>query len=265
MPGLILAETFWGRHGDAIVGAATTLVITAFVVVLVNRWLSARAIRLAEAMTRREGLSREVDTRLRFTRRVIDVVIVLIGVSIAMSKFTALDQLGRTVLASSAIAAAVIGFAARQALANAIAGIIIAVTQPLRIGDVVTFEGEVGTVEDVKLASTWLRTPADARVVIPNERLAAGILRNDSIITPDVAFEVSLWLTHDMDPVVAVDTLREALDDVIEVRVAETTPEGVRLLLIGPPGPPSTRAAREARLREQGLRAIGRNAPMQTE
>jgi small-conductance mechanosensitive channel len=182
-----------------------------------------------------------------------------------VSQFATLGKLATSILASGALAAAVIGFAARQALANAIAGIIIAVTQPLRIGDVVTFEGEVGTVEDVKLASTWLRTPADARVVIPNERLAAGILRNDSIITPDVAFEVSLWLTHDTDPVVAVDTLREALDDVIEVRVAETTPEGVRLLLIGPPGPPSTRAAREARLREQGLRAIGRNAPMQTE
>lgn len=226
--------------------------------VLVNRWLGSRAIRLAEAVARGDGLSREADTRLRFTRRVIDLVIVLIGVSIAMSKFTALDQLGRTVLASSAIAAAVIGFAARQTLANAIAGLHLAITQPLRIGDLVTFEGETGTVEDIKLASTWLRTPADARLVIPNERLASGILRNDSIVTPDVAFEVSLWLDREQDAVAAVDALRGSLGEGIEVRIAETTAEGVRLLLIGPPGPPSTRAAREARLREQGLRAIVR-------
>jgi small-conductance mechanosensitive channel len=48
------------------------------------------------------------------------------------------------VLASSAIAAAVVGFASRQVLANAIAGMVLAVTQPLRIGDLVTFEGENG-------------------------------------------------------------------------------------------------------------------------
>lgn len=260
MPPAILADSFWDDHGADIVGAATTLFITAVIVVLVNRWLTGRAIRFAQAL-RGDGLSREADTRLRFTRRVIDVVIITIGVAIAMSKFTALDQLGRTVLASSAIAAAVIGFAARQVLANAIAGLQIAITQPLRIGDQVTVEGEVGTVEDIRLASTWLRTPADARVIIPNERLAAGILRNDSIVTPDVAFEVSLWLHVDADPVAAVDALREALDEDIDVRIAETTPEGVRLLLAGPPGPPSTRAAREARLREQGLRALPRKAP----
>ena len=88
------------------------------------------------------------------------------------------------VLASSAIAAAVVGFAARQVLANAIAGLQIAITQPVRVGDQVTFEGEKGTVEDLRLTYTWLRTGTDARVIIPNERLAAGVLRNDSILRP---------------------------------------------------------------------------------
>ncbi len=76
-------------------------------------------------------------------------------------------------------------------LANAIAGMVLAVTQPLRIGDLVTFEGETGTVEDVALTYTWLRTGSDARLIIPNERLAAGVLRNDSIRSPTVALEVS--------------------------------------------------------------------------
>ena len=90
-----------------------------------------------------------------------------------------------TVLASGAITAAVVGFAARQTLANAMAGILLAVTQPIRIGDLVTFEGETGTVEDVGLTYTWLRTGADARLLVPNERLAGGILRNDSIRSAD--------------------------------------------------------------------------------
>jgi len=250
MPAAILAETFFKEHEEFLralaVGAAVLIAIVA-----ANRWLQ----RLA-----RGRVSQETDTRLRIARRLIDTVIIVIGVGIVLAQFDTLDRIGNTVLASSAIAAAVIGFAARPVLANAVAGVQVAVTQPLRVGDVVTFEGELGTVEDVRLASTWLRTPADARIVIPNERLAQGILRNDSIVSPTVACEVSLWLTADEDPVAAVDALRAALEEDTAVRVAETTAEGVRLLLVGPPGPPADRAGREARLREQGLRAIGRKA-----
>ena len=132
-----------------------------------------------------------LDTRLRFLRRAVEAAIIVVGFALALAQFTSLDRLAATVLASSAIAAAVVGFASRQVLANAIAGMVLAVTQPLRIGDLVTFEGETGTVEDVSLTYTWLRTGSDARLIIPNERLAAGVLRNDSIRSATVALEVS--------------------------------------------------------------------------
>ena len=86
----------------------------------------------------------------------------------------------------------------------------LAVTQPLRIGDLVTFEGETGTVEDISLTYTWLRTGSDARLIVPNERLAAGVLRNDSIRSPTVALEVSVWLAPDADETAALEAL-EAL------------------------------------------------------
>ncbi len=211
------------------------------------------------ALTRYGKLSRAADTRLRVIRRLVDTLIVVIAVGAVLAQFDTLDRIGNAVLASSAIAAAVIGFAARPVLANTVAGIQLAITQPLRVGDVVTFEGESGTVEDVRLASTWLRTPADARLVIPNERLAQGILRNDSIMTPTVACEVSLWLPRDDDPVAAIDALRAGLGEGEKAVVAETSAEGTRLLLTAPPGPPAERAAREAALREQGLRLLTRN------
>ena len=93
----------------------------------------------------------------------------------------ALSKLAASILASGALAAAIIGFAARQTLANVVAGIMLAITQPLRVGDWVTFEEHYGVVEDVRLNYTVLRTASDQRVVIPNERLAAGILRNDTL------------------------------------------------------------------------------------
>ena len=58
----------------------------------------------------------------------------------------------------------------------------LAVTQPLRIGDWVSFEDAYGIVEDVRLNYTVLRTASEQRIVIPNERLAGGILRNDTLV-----------------------------------------------------------------------------------
>lgn len=216
--------------------------MTLLLLALVNRVLQGR-------------LGATADTRLRFLRRLIGAAIVVIGVSIALAQFAALDRVAATLLTSSAIAAAVIGFAARQTLANAIAGLLLAITQPLRIGDLVTVEGETGTVEDVRLTYTWLRTAADARVIIPNERLAAGILRNESIASPTVVAEVSAWIAHSDDETAAVATLEAALPDA-QVRVAEITADGTRIVVSGSAAPPSGRAAAESDLRVAVLRAL---------
>jgi small conductance mechanosensitive channel len=200
-------------------------------------------------------LSPMLDTRLRFLRRVVEAAIIVIGVALALAQFTSLDRLAATVLASSAIAAAVVGFASRQVLANAIAGMVLAVTQPLRIGDLVTFEGETGTVEDVSLTYTWLRTGSDARLIIPNERLASGVLRNDSIRSPTVALEVSVWLAPDADETAALAAVQE-LEETRDARIAEVTDAGLRLQVAGPPVAPAERIAREGELRAEVLRAL---------
>lgn len=251
--GLILAQSFPDRYSGELTAAATLLAAMAGIW-LANRWIARRGMEIAAAVSGGH-LSQSADTRLRFTRRAVDATIVIVALAIALSQFTALDKVGQAVLASSAIAAAVVGFAARQSLANAIAGLFLAVTQPLRIGDLVTFEGDTGTVEDIRLTSTWLRTSSDSRVIIPNERLAGGILRNDSIIDTHVAVEASLWLPAATDAVGAVDAIRAALDGV-RVRIAETSAEGTRLLLIDTPAPAGDRLGREAQLREDALRAL---------
>lgn len=243
-------QSFLDRY-DNLFTAVGTLLVGAAIVFFIDRFLVRRASRLAAAVTGGEGLSRDATTRLRFARRAIEAVIAIVVIAIALSEFDSLDRVGHTILASSAITAAVVGFAARQTLANAVAGILLAIVQPIRIGDLVTFEGETGTVEDVGLTYTWLRTGADARLLVPNERLAGGIVRNDSIRSATVAIEVSVWLAPDADERRALEALR-ALEGV-RARVAETTHEGLRLLVMGDPGPPSERLAREAALRELAL------------
>jgi small conductance mechanosensitive channel len=258
MPSPIVAESLVSRYDDAIRAAATVAVVMVLLA-LVHRWIARRAERIAGAVAGGE-LRPEAATRLRFLRRVIDATIVFVGLAVALSNFTALDRLMGAVLASSAIAAAVIGFAARQTLANALAGLFLAITQPLRVGDLVTFEGESGTVEDVRLTYTFLRTAADARIIIPNERLAGGILRNDSIVSDTVALETPFWLPRDADAPAVVAAIQGGLPG-ISATVAEVSHDGIRLMLSGEPVAPAERAQRESELRAAALRAEASGQP----
>jgi small conductance mechanosensitive channel len=247
-----LAESFLTRYDNELT-AAVTLALAIGLIVFVNRLLRRRGGALREAL----DLDPVVDTRLRIVRRLAEAGIAVVGISAALSQFTALDRLAASLLASGAIAAAVIGFAARQTLANAVAGILLAVTQPVRIGDQVSFEGETGRVEDVRLTYTYLRTGADARLIVPNERLASGIIRNDTIVSPSVATEVSLWLPATADVDRALELLAREAGPAATVRAVEMDADGrVRVTVTGTPGPAEERLAREADLRAACLRTL---------
>ena len=222
---------------------------------LVAAGLVDRAFTRRGRLMRADELTPAARTRLRFVRRLVTAGILALGVVIALSQFGALNRLATSLLASSALAAAVVGFAARQVLANAVAGVMLAITQPLRIGDRVTFEGETGTVEDVRLNYTFLRTGDHRRVIIPNEKLAGGVLHNESIVDPLVSVEASLWLPREAD----VDRASAVLEPDLAgsaVQVAEVTPEGVRITVTGSPAPAAERAGREADLRATVLRRL---------
>src|SRR4051812_7163171 len=232
-----IAESLW--HADWF-SAAVTMLAAVVIATIADRVLRGRIVR---ATVERTGISREADTRLRFVRRMIYATILLIGAAVALSYFASIARLAASLLASGVIAAAVVGFAARQVLANFVAGIMLAVTQPLRVGDWVTFEGNYGQVEDVRLNYTILRTGTDARIVIPNERLAAGVLKNDTLAVDAVALDVSVWLPPGADVERAIALLTEETGD--SASVAELTPEGVRLSIGADPVPAADRAARE--------------------
>jgi small conductance mechanosensitive channel len=250
-----LAETFLIRYDDEL-SAAVTLVVTIGLVVTVNRLLG----RLFDRPRVRDVLDLHdprVDTRLRIVRRLVVATIAIIGITAALSQFSALDRLATSLLASGAIVAAVVGFAAQRSLGNVVAGILLAVAQPVRIGDLVTFEGETGTVEDMGLTYTVLRTGADARLVVPNERVAGGVLRNDTIITRSVVPEVSVWLPASADVDRALELLAEEAGPGSAVQVVEMTAEGrVRLTVSGTTHPAEERFAREAELRAACLRRL---------
>ncbi len=248
-----MADADTGIEVGAWVNAGASILVALAIATLLDRAFRARAVRAA---AQRTGLSREGATRLRFVRRLIYATIVVIGLAIALSGFRGISKLATSVLASGAIAAAIVGFAARQTLANFIAGIMLAVTQPIRVGDWVTFEGHYGVVEDVRLNYTVLRTPTEQRIVIPNEKLAGGVMKNDTLAIDLVALDVAIWIPPGVDAERAIDALEDETGQ--SVSIAEAVPWGVRLAVGGDPVPPPDRAAREAELRRQCLARLRR-------
>src|SRR3954454_7142744 len=195
---LPIADSFWTDHRNTITALLT--LVGAFVLAhLVDHAISSRGAKLASAMP--GPISPVASTRLRLVRRLIYVGIIVIGVMLALSQFAAVKRVATGVLASSAVLGLVIGFAARQTLANAVAGVLLAITQPIRIGDLITFEDATGTVEDIRLTYTYVRTDDGTRVITPNERLAQNTVQNYTILDPRLRVEVAVWVPGDVDPI----------------------------------------------------------------
>jgi small-conductance mechanosensitive channel len=248
-----IGASFWVDYRDEIT-AGITVLIAFGIAEVVDRALARRGRALSE-----RGISAEVDTRLRLIRRLVFVLIVVIGIALALAQFAALKRLATGILASSAVLGLVVGFAARQTLANAIAGVLLAITQPIRIGDLVTFEEKTGTVEDVRLTYTFLRGGDGRRIIIPNERLASSTIENHTIVDARSHVEVAVWIPPDADAQRAIEVLER--EEGVDAEVAESERDGIRLRVGTWADGPEQRGDVEARilasslerLREEGL------------
>jgi small-conductance mechanosensitive channel len=125
-------------------------------------------------------VSRTTRTRLRILRRVFVVAILVVIAMIVLSQFTEFKRLATGVLASTAVIGLIVGFAAQHTIANMVAGIQIAVSQPIRIGDRIKFDEDEGRVTDITLSYTYLDPGDGSSVVIPNQLLVEGIVHNHS-------------------------------------------------------------------------------------
>jgi small-conductance mechanosensitive channel len=251
MPGadLYTATSFVEEHRNEITAVATVVLAVLFAE-LVDRTVARRGRRLQETLP----LSPVADTRLRLVRRLIFATIVVLGVGLALAQFPSVKRVATGILASSAVLGLVVGFAARQTLANAIAGILLAISQPIRIGDLVTFEGETGVVEDVRLTYTYIRLDDGRRQVVPNERLASGSITNHTVVDPRVQVEVSVWLPPGADVESALELIED--EEGVAATVAESDKEGIRLSATTWADSAGERGALAAGLRRKWLRRL---------
>jgi len=123
-------------------------------------------------------VSRSTKTRLRFLRRLLILIVFLFLVALALSQFTELKRLATGILASTAVLAAIIGFAAQHTIGNMVAGVQLAISQPIKIGDLISFEEVNGRVTDITLSYTYVNPGDGTSIVIPNQLLVEGVVHN---------------------------------------------------------------------------------------
>jgi small-conductance mechanosensitive channel len=170
------------------------------------------------ALSRRLRQTPETLTRYRVVRRSATALIVTVGILSALLVIPQVQAIAGTILASSAIIALVVGFAAQPTLANFVAGLLIAFVQPLRLGDQVDVGGAEGTVEEIGLTYTMIRAPEGARYFVPNSKLASDTIRNVTLTSHEHLARVSIAVPLASD----LDRVRELL-----LEEARSAPESV--------------------------------------
>lgn len=165
--------------------------------------------RLVDWRLKRRPLAPQAETRYLVLRRAITAVILVVGFFSALLVIPEVRAIAGGLLASSAVIGLIVGFASQQVLGNFMAGLVIALTQPVRIGDFVTYANEEGTVEEIGLTYTFIRTLDRRRLVVPNSKLASDTIVNSSIRSRETFAVVCVPLPLATDIAPALAALRD--------------------------------------------------------
>src|SRR5690348_14643225 len=119
--------------------------------------LTALLARLIDRRIARRDLSSGAMTRYRVLRRSVTTAVLVVGILSALLVIPQVRAVAGGLLASSAVLGIIVGFASQRTLGNFVVGLLIAFTQPLRLGDSVTLEDNEGVVEEIGLIYTFVR------------------------------------------------------------------------------------------------------------
>jgi small-conductance mechanosensitive channel len=179
-------------------------------------WFSVRFVALAHSIVskefdidREDNLeARKVLTQTEIARRLVVVFIWIVATAAVLLHFKELREIGAGLLASAGIAGVVVGIAAQRTLGTVFAGLHIALTQPIRVDDVVVIEGEWGRVEEITLTYVVVRIWDKRRLIVPVDFIMKQPFQNWTRTAADVMGTVYLRL----DYLVPIEELREELE-----------------------------------------------------
>ena len=167
------------------VRALVTAAVWLVVVVVLRMFLKAAYDRYERRLAETDPtIAARRRTTFGFLLRVIVAIVVVIGTWSVLSIFPATQQVASAFLASSAVLAVIAGLALTTPLGNLGSGVLLAFTQPVRLGDRITVQEFTGIVDEISLSYTALSTDEGRRIFVPNTTMVSTILVNRSVDDP---------------------------------------------------------------------------------
>ena len=199
---------------------ATISGILKVLTVMLLAWLATCAVRVVEEVVLRHFdasvkdnlTARRVHTQIKLFRQVVLFIIVIVAASVVLMMFDQLRVIGVSLLASAGIAGMILGFSAQKVLGNLLAGIQIAITQPIRLGDVLIVENEWGWVEEITLTYVVVKIWDLRRLVIPISHFLEKPFQNWTRTSADILGTVFIYA----DYTIPIDKLREELTRILQ-------------------------------------------------
>jgi small-conductance mechanosensitive channel len=249
--------------------------VARFVVPALLGWVAFSLIKaFAMAMNARADLSaddyalRSRRTKVAILSRTASVVIVFVTVALMLLGIPGVRNIGVTLMASAGLVGLAVGAAAQPALKSLIAGIQMALTEPVRIGDYVVIEGEGGRVEDIKMTYVVIRTSDDRRMIVPTVKFLETSFQNWTRVAGGLTGSITLPIAagHPIAPI------REAFETILakrkewdkrtgKLQVYEIKVDQVELHMIVSAHGPTPLATLRCDLRELMLEWLRENMP----
>lgn len=192
---------FMSRHRQIIIGL--TIIVFMFLIAKLTR------IAIRKYFQKYQGENFD-KTNYQFLNNGISFIFFILTITLVFYIIPPLRALGLTLFAGAGIIAAIIGFASQAAFSNIISGIFIVIFKPFRIGDFIKLESlNWGSVEDITLRHTVIKSFQNERYVIPNSKISAENILNASISDEKSCTFLEMGISYDSDIDLAIDLMRE--------------------------------------------------------
>jgi small-conductance mechanosensitive channel len=242
--GIILALPVIGLDPqyEGVISKASSMLIIGAVA-----WVLANAVRVGEKavlasydIKAADNLeARKVYTQVHVLAKTLHFIIALFTAASILMLFEEVRRFGTSLLASAGVVGIILGFAAQRTIANLFAGFQLALTQPIRLDDVVIVENEWGRVEEITLTYVVIRIWDDRRLVVPLNHFIEKPFQNWTRASAQLLGSVFFWVDYTLP----VSELRTAIKDIVEkaplwdgrfwnLQVTEATERGMQLRVL---------------------------------
>ncbi len=218
----------WGSNQDFLKYSPFTTICTIIVMLVISRILHVTTTKVME---------RHMHKNIKLWLRTKDVIIFLVCTYAILDLFRPFQTILKTVLASGGVLAVVIGLAAQEAAGNFINGMMILIFKPFKIGDLIKINNEelIGTVIDISIRHTIIKTYENTRIVVPNSVIDKAVLENITAVGNQKGNFLELEISYESDLIKAMDIIRDEVmrhPNYMDIRTPQEKEKGVPPVII---------------------------------